>query len=71
MAIAAIVVSFLVSFIGGPSLVDHLSKTQVEKLQQSEESQQSELRVEQQGPLVPAQSVAPKSVSVAKETSSS
>lgn len=71
MAIAAIVVSFLVSLVGGPSLLDHLSKTQVEHLQQSEEVQHSQLPPEQQGPLAPAQDVAPTSVSVAKESSNS
>jgi hypothetical protein len=71
MAIAAIVVGFLVSLVGGPSLLDHLSKTQVDHLQQSEEVQHSQPPPEQQRPRTPAQDVAPTSVSVAKESSNS
>ncbi|CAN7769900.1 hypothetical protein LJR034_007589 [Caballeronia sp. LjRoot34] len=73
MAIAAIVVGFLVSIIGGPSLLHHRSTTQVEHLQQSEEVQHSQLPPEQQSPLAPMQGVdkAPKSASVMKESSAS
>ncbi|MFM0226916.1 hypothetical protein [Paraburkholderia dipogonis] len=71
MAIAAIVVGFLVSLVGGPSLLDHLSKTQVEYLQQSEEVQHAQLPPEQQGPLAPEQDVKPMSVSVAKDSCNS
>ena len=73
MAIAAIVVGFLVSLIGGPSLLDHMSKTQVEHLQQLEEMQHSQLPPERQGPLTPVQGVdkSSTSVSVAKDSSAS
>ncbi|CAB3794612.1 hypothetical protein LMG27177_03680 [Paraburkholderia fynbosensis] len=48
MAIAAIVVGFLVSLVGGPSLLDHLSKTSVERLQQSVDVQHWQLPPDQQ-----------------------
>ena len=73
MAIAAIIVVFLVSLIGGPSLVDHLSKTQVEHLQHPEEVPHSELPGEQQSPFAPIQSVdkASTSASLVKESGAS
>lgn len=73
MAIAAIVVGFLVSLIGGPSLLDHLSRTQVEHLQHSEEVPHSQLPPDHQGPLAPVEAVdkASTSVSVVKESSAS
>jgi len=73
MAIAAIVVCFLVSLIGGPSLVSQLSKTQTEHLQHSEEVQHPQLPLEQQGPHAPVQSVdkATTSASAVKESSAS
>ncbi len=40
MAIALIVVGFLVTLVGGPSFVDHASKTQVTKFLQEEQSSQ-------------------------------
>lgn len=71
MAIAAIVVGFLVSLVGGPSLLDHLSRTQVEHLQHSVEPQHSQLPPEHQAPLVPVPAVdkTSTSVSVVKEGS--
>jgi hypothetical protein len=71
MAIAAIVVGFLVSLIGGPSLLNHLSQKQVEHLQQSEDVQQSQLAPQQQGQLAPMEGIGklPSSASVAKERS--
>jgi hypothetical protein len=51
MAIALIVVGFLVTLVGGPSFVDHASKTQVTKFLQEEQSSQ------QGATLIPAPAV--------------
>ncbi|MFM0202861.1 hypothetical protein PQR53_23665 [Paraburkholderia fungorum] len=73
MAIAAIVVGFLVTLVGGPSLVDHLSNTQFEQQKQTGHTEQSQLPPEQSGPLTRARvgDETPAPVSAANEINAS